>query len=97
MDCPDAWRAGPLGGWLSMFVGHGVLRRRVLLSLPCYFPGGVGSTQQDPERFASLIDDVQDRLFGALPDETWVSPGHGKDPTIGAERPHLAEWRARGW
>src|SRR5579859_5774198 len=24
-------------------------------------------------------------------------PGHGKDTTLGAERPHLAEWRARGW
>ena len=54
------------------------------------FPGGVGNTQQDPERFASLIDDVEERLFGALPDDTWVYPGHGKDTTIGAERPHLA-------
>jgi glyoxylase-like metal-dependent hydrolase (beta-lactamase superfamily II) len=61
------------------------------------FPGGVGNTQQDPQRFASLIDDVEHRLFDVLPDETWVYPGHGKDTTIGAERPHLAEWRARGW
>jgi glyoxylase-like metal-dependent hydrolase (beta-lactamase superfamily II) len=61
------------------------------------FPGGVGNTQQDPDRFASLIDDVDERLFGTLPDATWVYPGHGKDTTIGAERPHLAEWRARGW
>ncbi len=61
------------------------------------FPGGVGNTQQDAERFASLIDDVEERLFGTLPDETWVYPGHGKDTTIGAERPHLAEWRERGW
>ena len=61
------------------------------------FPGGVGNTQQDPDRFASLIDDVEERLFAALPDDTWVYPGHGKDTTLGAERPHLAEWRARGW
>jgi glyoxylase-like metal-dependent hydrolase (beta-lactamase superfamily II) len=61
------------------------------------FPGGVGNTQQDAERFTSLIDDVEARLFGTLPDETWVYPGHGKDTTIGAERPHLAEWRERGW
>ena len=61
------------------------------------FPGGVGNTQKDPQRFASLIDDVEQRLFGTLPDETWVYPGHGKDTTIGAERPHLAEWRERGW
>ena len=61
------------------------------------FPGGVGNTQKDAARFTSLIDDVEERLFGVLPDEAWVYPGHGKDTTIGAERPHLAEWRARGW
>ena len=61
------------------------------------FPGGVGNTQKDPARFASLIDDVEQRLFGVLPDETWVYPGHGKDTTLGAERPHLGEWRDRGW
>ena len=61
------------------------------------FPGGVGNTQQDPVRFASLIDDVEHRLFDVLPDETWVYPGHGKDTTLGAERPHLGEWRERGW
>ena len=31
------------------------------------------------------------------PDETWVYPGHGWDTTLGAERPHLAEWLERGW
>jgi glyoxylase-like metal-dependent hydrolase (beta-lactamase superfamily II) len=61
------------------------------------FPGGVGNTRKDPNRFTSLIDDVEERLFGTLPDEAWVYPGHGQDTTIGAERPHLAEWRARGW
>jgi glyoxylase-like metal-dependent hydrolase (beta-lactamase superfamily II) len=61
------------------------------------FPGGVGNTQQDAARFTSLIDDVERRLFDALPDSTWVYPGHGGDTTLGAERPHLAEWRARGW
>jgi glyoxylase-like metal-dependent hydrolase (beta-lactamase superfamily II) len=61
------------------------------------FPGGVGNTQKDPQRFAQLIDDVEERLFGVLPDDAWVYPGHGNDTTIGAERPHLAEWRARGW
>ncbi len=64
---------------------------------PTEFPGGVGNTQKDPQRFASLIDDVEQRLFAVLPDETWVYPGHGKDTTLGAERPHLGEWRARGW
>ena len=30
-------------------------------------------------------------------DDTWFYPGHGEDSTLGAERPQLAEWRARGW
>ena len=60
------------------------------------FPGGVGKTGS-PEAFTSLLDDVQARLFDALPDDTWFYPGHGNDSTLGAERPHLAEWRARGW
>jgi glyoxylase-like metal-dependent hydrolase (beta-lactamase superfamily II) len=60
------------------------------------FPGGVGKTWS-PEDFSSLIDDVTTKLFDRLPDETWFYPGHGDDSTLGAERPHLAEWRARGW
>ena len=44
-----------------------------------------------------LIDDVEAKLFGTLPDDTWFYPGHGNDSTLGAERPHLAEWRERGW
>ncbi|WP_269854451.1 MBL fold metallo-hydrolase [Streptomyces sp. RPT161] len=63
----------------------------------CLFPGGVGNTHDDPQAFARLIDDVEAKLFGELPDETWVYPGHGADTTLGAERPHLAEWRERGW
>jgi glyoxylase-like metal-dependent hydrolase (beta-lactamase superfamily II) len=60
------------------------------------FPGGVGRTTS-PEDFASLIDDVEHKLFDRLPDETWVYPGHGKDTTLGAERSQLGEWRERGW
>jgi len=63
----------------------------------CLFPGGVGNTWGDPARFQTLIDGVESKIFGELPDETWVYPGHGKDTTLGAERPHLAEWRARQW
>ncbi|MET9497499.1 MBL fold metallo-hydrolase [Streptomyces sp. NPDC006552] len=63
----------------------------------CLFPGGVGNTHQDPQAFARLIDDVETKIFAPLPDETWVYPGHGNDTSLGAERPHLAEWRARGW
>jgi glyoxylase-like metal-dependent hydrolase (beta-lactamase superfamily II) len=60
------------------------------------FPGGPGRTTS-PEDFSSLMDDLEERVFGALPDETWVYPGHGNDTTLGAERPHLPEWHARGW
>jgi glyoxylase-like metal-dependent hydrolase (beta-lactamase superfamily II) len=61
------------------------------------FPGGVGNTNKDVEKFTSLINDVEHKLFDRLPDETWFYPGHGKDSTLGAERPALPEWRARGW
>jgi glyoxylase-like metal-dependent hydrolase (beta-lactamase superfamily II) len=61
------------------------------------FPGGVGNTQRDPERFNQLLSDVAERLFGTYPDTAVVHPGHGKPTTLGAERPHLEEWRARGW
>lgn len=61
------------------------------------FPGGVGNTQKDPQRFASLYRDVVERIFDVLPDNTVVHPGHGKGTTLGAERPHLPEWEARGW
>jgi glyoxylase-like metal-dependent hydrolase (beta-lactamase superfamily II) len=61
------------------------------------FPGGVGNTQKDPDRFASLLGDVQTRIFDVYDDDTWAYPGHGPDTTLGAERPHLQEWRERGW
>ncbi len=68
-----------------------------LIHVACLFPGGVGNTQNDPKAFNTLLDDVQAKLFDQLPDETWVYPGHGKDTTVGDERPHLAEWHERGW
>jgi glyoxylase-like metal-dependent hydrolase (beta-lactamase superfamily II) len=61
------------------------------------FPGGVGNTKGNQANFTSLLNDVEHKLFDVLPDDTWFYPGHGKDSTLGAERPHLAEWRARGW
>jgi glyoxylase-like metal-dependent hydrolase (beta-lactamase superfamily II) len=60
------------------------------------FPGGPGKTA-GPAEFESLINDLEERVFGPLPDETWVYPGHGDDTTLGAERPSLPEWRTRGW
>ena len=60
------------------------------------FPGGPGRTT-NPEDFTSLMDDLEAKVFERLPDETAFYPGHGNDSTIGVERPHVAEWRARGW
>ena len=73
------------GGFPHLFTGDSL------------FPGGVGNTNSDPERFTSLINDVEGKLFDRLPDDTWFYPGHGKDSTLGAERPALPQWRARGW
>jgi len=61
------------------------------------FPGGVGNTKNPGQSFDSLIEDVTTRVFDVYDDDTWFYPGHGADSTLGAERPHLAEWRARGW
>ena len=60
------------------------------------FPGGVGKTWA-PGDFDTLIEDVSTKVFDRYPDSTVIYPGHGKDTTLGAERPHLAEWRERGW
>ncbi len=69
----------------------------VIFSGDSLFPGGVGNTQDDPQRFVSLIDDVETRLFGEYPDDALVLTGHGSSTTLGAERPSLDEWRLRGW
>jgi glyoxylase-like metal-dependent hydrolase (beta-lactamase superfamily II) len=57
----------------------------------------VGNTNKDPERFASLFGDVTSRIFDVYGDDTVVHPGHGLLTTLGEERPHLEEWRERGW
>jgi glyoxylase-like metal-dependent hydrolase (beta-lactamase superfamily II) len=80
--CYDA--GGSLAGQPHVFTGDSL------------FPGGVGKTTT-PEDFTALLTDVTERLFDRLPDPTWVYPGHGNDTTLGAERPHLGEWRERGW
>ncbi|MEV5526326.1 MBL fold metallo-hydrolase [Streptomyces prunicolor] len=61
----------------------------------CLFPGGPGRTTR-PEDFQSLMSGLEEKVF-TLPDETWIYPGHGNDSTLGAERPHIQEWWARGW
>ena len=61
------------------------------------FPGGPGNTFGDAEAFAQIMDSLERHIFDPLPDETWIYPGHGDDTTLGAERPQLPAWRARGW
>jgi glyoxylase-like metal-dependent hydrolase (beta-lactamase superfamily II) len=62
----------------------------------CLFPGGVGKTWQEGD-FERLLGDVTSRVFNVYSDSTVVYPGHGDDTTLGTERPHLAEWKERGW
>lgn|SRR5690554_325636 len=61
------------------------------------FPGGLGNTDRDPARFAQLYADVTERIFDRFADDALVYPGHGRGTSLGAERPHLGEWRERGW
>lgn len=74
---------------------HGTGRRH-LFTGDSLFPGGVGKTPDDAA-FRSLLGDVESKLFDRFDDDTVFYPGHGKDSTLGAERPHLGEWRERGW
>jgi glyoxylase-like metal-dependent hydrolase (beta-lactamase superfamily II) len=43
------------------------------------------------------MTNLETKVFGRLPDDTWFYPGHGRDSTLGKERPAIPEWRARGW
>jgi glyoxylase-like metal-dependent hydrolase (beta-lactamase superfamily II) len=61
------------------------------------FPGGPGNTWNDERRFTQLMDGLEEKIFGPLPDGTWIYPGHGDDTTLGEERPKIPEWRERGW
>jgi glyoxylase-like metal-dependent hydrolase (beta-lactamase superfamily II) len=67
-----------------------------LFSGDTLFPGGPGNTKGDKQRFAEIIESIRRRLF-TLPEDTVVYPGHGRDTTIGTEKPHLQEWIDRGW
>ena len=73
-----------------------LLARGHLFSGDTLFPGGPGNTGGNAANFSQIMSSL-DRLFGMLPDDTPVSPGHGLDTTIGRERGTVEEWRARGW
>ncbi|MFP5331742.1 MAG: MBL fold metallo-hydrolase [Acidimicrobiia bacterium] len=68
----------------------------VVFSGDTLFPGGPGATRWDYSSFGQIMDSIENHLF-TLPEPTIVYPGHGAETTIGAEKPHAAEWRARGW
>ncbi|CAM2732270.1 MBL fold metallo-hydrolase [Mycobacterium intermedium] len=72
------------GGTTQLFTGD------------CLFPGGVGKTWQ-PGDFEQLLGDVTAKVFDVYDDSTVIYPGHGDDTVLGNERPHLDEWRERGW
>ena len=60
------------------------------------FPGGPGKTS-GPADFDTLMTDLETKVFARFDDRTVVHPGHGDGTTLGNERPHLADWRTRGW
>ena len=70
--------------------------RTHLFTGDCLFPGGPGRTT-NPEDFNSLFTGLTSKVFDRFGDDTAVYPGHGDDTTLGVERPHLAEWKSRGW
>lgn len=67
----------------------------ILFAGDTLFPGGPGATRNGGH-FPTIIRSITERLF-TLDDATVVLPGHGKETTVGTERPHLQEWIERGW
>ncbi len=61
------------------------------------FPGGPGNTNHNAQDFATIINSIDQRIFGVFGDDVTIWPGHGAESTIGAERPHLDEWVEQGW
>lgn len=81
----------------DVVAADGAVAGRVhLLTGDSLFPGGPGRTT-DPVAFGTLMSDLERRVFARFRDDTLVYPGHGLGTTLGTERPHLGEWRARGW
>ncbi|MGR0160033.1 MBL fold metallo-hydrolase [Paenarthrobacter nitroguajacolicus] len=66
-----------------------------LFSGDTLFQGGPGATGRSYSDFPTIIESIRTKLL-PLPEETLVRTGHGDSTTIGAEKPHLEEWIARG-
>ena len=69
----------------------------VLFSGDTLFPGGPGATRRPGGDFPTIIHSIEAKLFSRLDDGVVVLPGHGEHTSIGAERPELPVWIARGW
>ncbi|GAA3667445.1 MBL fold metallo-hydrolase [Arthrobacter ginkgonis] len=66
-----------------------------LFSGDTLFNGGPGATGRSYSDFDTIIESIRKRLL-TLPNDTVVLTGHGEATTIGGEKPHLADWIARG-
>ena len=66
-----------------------------LFSGDTLFQGGPGATGRSYSDFPTIIESIRTKLL-TLPEQTVVRTGHGDSTTIGAEKPQLDEWIARG-
>lgn len=87
---------GHTPGSIALVLTDPDLDTPVLFTGDALFPGGPGKTGS-PADFASLLDDLETKLFDRFDDAAAVHPGHGDSTTLGAERPQLPQWRERGW
>lgn len=98
----DRITCGPIMVRVVGLVGHTpgsialAWQDKLLFTGDSLFPGGPGRTTS-PADFTSLMDDLETKIFAPYGDHVAIHPGHGDSTTIGAERPHLADWRDRGW
>ena len=69
----------------------------VILSGDSLFPGGPGKTWSDEDFDSPHGRPRGARLRPLRRRGAGATPGHGDGTTLGAERPDLAEWRARRW
>lgn len=67
----------------------------VVFSGDTLFNGGPGATGRSFSHFPTIIESIREHLL-TLPEDTIVLTGHGDSTTIGAEKPHLDGWIARG-
>lgn len=98
---PGTLRIGTTEVRLVHAPGHtpgsmGIVTAGAVITGDTLFPGGPGATRFDYSDFDEIMQSIEREYF-TLPDETIVMPGHGRDTTIGTERPSLPEWRARRW